>query len=371
MKNTLRYSLKSVMKQPVRTLFTIGSGSLCATLMLFLLSVYRGVEVGSMTYINRNSADLWVLQDGVTNIMRGSSVLFSTMGEKLKKIDGVDTVEPVLYVLGQARANGHTSTIEIAGYLAPDKRGGPPGIVSGRRVKQSGEIVLDRSFAAKCKVRIGDYVTIHKENLKVVGISSGTNMFVIQYAFTTLAQAQEILGYPGIVSCYLVSVSKSNDIDSVVTRIKKTIPEIEVYTQGEFTRNNLNEMRAGFLPILWIIAFISAFVLGTILTAILTMNITENRRSFAVMMALGSPSNFLPRFITGQALVLSLCGSLSTLVFFFPLMTILGSLFPELTTETNLQQIILVQAISIAVGYISAIISIRRIRKIYPSEAFT
>jgi len=49
---------------------TIGGVSLCIVLMFFLLAVYRGVADGSVEYIRRNKADLWVLQRNATNILR-------------------------------------------------------------------------------------------------------------------------------------------------------------------------------------------------------------------------------------------------------------------------------------------------------------
>jgi len=367
----LKYSFRFLRKQPTRTLFTIAVGSLCAVLILFLMSIYRGVEVGSMNYIRYNNADLWVLQEGVTNIMRGSSILLSAHGDALNRVEGVSSISPVLFVLGQAKANGHESTVEVVGYSPISRFGGPPKIISGRNVNSDGEIVLDRSFAAKCDIGVGDSIIIHRQKLRVVGISTGTNMFVIQYAFTTMEQARIILGYPSVVSCYLVKISNRVSALAIAKQISENDPGVDVYTTADFDKNNLIEMRAGFLPILWIISFISTFVLVAILTAILTMNITESRKNFAVLKALGSPPSFLPRYIRGQATILSVSGSLLSLLVFFPVSSLLERLVPELSMETSVQQVIILQIISLVIGFVSSVISGRRLRKIYSLEAFT
>ncbi len=366
----MKYSVRSLRRQPFRTAFTIGAGSLCAMLILFLLSVYNGVEVGSLTYIRYNKADFWVLQEGTGNIMRGSSILLTAYGDALRQVPGVARVSPVLFVLAQAEANGRTSTIYIAGYSPGDTLGGPPQIVSGRNVEKAGEIVLDRSFALKSGIRVGDSVTVHREKLKVVGISSGTNMFVIQYAFTTIEQARSILGYPNIVSCYLVRLSDPQDRDVVVMRIAEDVPGIDAFSQDEFVENNLREMRAGFLPILLIVSAISAVVLATILTAILVMNIAESRKDFAVVMVLGSPPSFLPKLITGQAMLLSLSGGIISLILIFPVTAALENFFPELSTAIDALQIFTVICMVIVIGLVSSLVCFQRLKRIYPLEAF-
>ncbi len=366
----MKYSIMSLRKQPFRTAFTIGAGALCSMLILFLLSVYNGVEVGSMSYIRHNKADFWVLQEGAMNIMRGSSILLSAHGDALKQIPGVSHVAPVLFVLAQAEANGRSSTIYIVGFNPQDTLGGPPQIVSGRNIEKAGEIVLDKSFALKEGIHAGDEVTIHRETLKVVGISAGTNMFVIQYAFTTLEQARLTLGYPNIVSCYLVRLSNPQDRVSIGKRIREDVPGIEIFEQDKFLDNNLREMRAGFLPILLIVSAISAFVLAVILTAILIMNISESRKDFAVVMILGSPPSFLPSLITGQAMLLSLSGSIISLFLFFPSAAFLENVFPELSTETDLLHILAVLSIAVVIGILSSLISFRKLKRIYPLEAF-
>lgn len=323
-----------------------------------------------MTYIRHNRADFWVLQEGTGNIMRGSSILLTAHGDALRHVPGVARVSPVLFVLAQAEAKGRSSTIYIAGYSPDDTLGGPPQIVSGRNVEKNGEIVLDRSFALKSDIHIGDSITIHRKKLRVVGISSGTNMFVIQYAFTTIEQAWSILGYPNLVSCYLVSLSNPQSRDIAAKRIADEVPGIDVFSQDEFVENNLREMQSGFLPILLIVSAISAVVLATILTAILVMNIAESRRDFAAVMVLGSPPSFLPSLITGQAMLLSLSGGVISLVLIFPVTTLLEDIFPELSTAVDALQMLTVICMVIVIAFVSSLVCFHRLKRIYPLEAF-
>jgi hypothetical protein len=74
------YSIRILLSQPLRFLLTIGGIGLCIVLILFLLGVYRGVEVGSVEYIRKNKTDLWVLQSGTNNILRATSILSTSHG---------------------------------------------------------------------------------------------------------------------------------------------------------------------------------------------------------------------------------------------------------------------------------------------------
>ena len=205
------YALKTLIAQPFRFIITACGVALCVVLILFLLGIYKGASVGSVEYVRSSDADLWVLQRHATNILRCTSILTPEHGTTLKMIPGISSVSPVLFILASVSLPEGPATIYLAGYNPKSGRGGPPEISAGRNVQSSGEIVLDRSFAAKHHINVGDNLKVKNEILKVVGFSRGTNMFVIQYAFITLADAHRIIGLAGILTCYLISVKTGTD----------------------------------------------------------------------------------------------------------------------------------------------------------------
>lgn len=366
----MRYSLRTLRGQLTRLAFTIGGIGLCVVLILFLVSVYQGVSAGSVEYIRKNPVDLWVLQGNATNILRGSSILLMGHGTVLREIEGVESASPVLFLLATIKKENLSSTVYLTGYDLEQGIGGPPEIISGRQVKGMHEIVVDQSFARKFHLRVGDSVSIQDFQAEIVGLSAGTNMFVIQYAFVSLNQAQSLVGYPSLVTCYLLRLHEGANPDQVTQLIREELPGVEVYEHDQFVRNNVREMESGFLPLLYTIAAIGAVVLTVILSLILTINILERRKDFAMMKALGSPKGFLPRLIIEQSLAIATAGCAFAFVLFNPLVWFIETISPEICTKSTLPQFAGVLACVWIMSLLSGWIAVRRLRTVYPLEVF-
>jgi len=365
------YSIRILRSQPLRLALTVGGIALCIILMLFLLSVYRGVADGSVEYIRQNQTDLWVLQRNATNILRGSSVLFTAHGQSIRNTAGVKSVSPVLLLLSGVKKGDQVATVFLTGYDPAAGAGGPPAVIQGRSVLSDHEIVLDEAFAAKFNFKLGDRVEIQDDTLRVVGISTKTNAFVTQYAFVTLNRAQSLIGFPNIVTCYLVTSEQGTDNSKLAARIRDKLPGVEVYDQQTFLNNNIREMQAGFLPFIYTVAAIGVIVLTAILSLLLSINILERRKDFAIMKTLGSPGSFLPRLIVQQALLIAFAGTIVGLIFFFPMVELIQEISPEVSTKTSLEQIALMSMVVGAMSLISSVISMQRLRRIYTLEVFS
>ncbi len=364
------YTIKILLNHPTRLVLTVTGISLCMILMLFLFGIYKGVADGSVEYIRENKADLWILQRNSTNILRGTSMLPSQQQNVIESDEDVESVSPVLLIITTIKNSDKHSTIFLAGYDAERNLGGPPKIVKGRNVREDNEIVLDNSFALNNGFKVGDHAVILDDTLTVTGLSTGTNAFVIQYAFTTLAEAQSLLGLPDIVTCFLVRTKEDTDIKKTSDRLQSKIAGSVVYGQKEFLANNVKEMESGFLPILYSIAALGAVVLTTVLSLILSINILERKKDFAVMKILGSPSGFLPRLIIQQALVISLASGVLSVLLFFPVADLIEKVSPEVSTVTSPLQIAIVLTVGLVMGLLGSVIALSRLRKIYPLEVF-
>lgn len=364
------YALKMLMNQKLRLALTVGGISLCIVLMIFLLGVYRGVADGSVEYIQKNKVDLWVLQKNCTNILRGTSLLPASNQIILEEDDDVETVSPVFLILVTIKYEHKSATTFLTGYYPQFKYGGPPEVIEGSAVQKDNEIVVDKSFARKYKMKVGSLIQIQDKTLKVSGLSGGTNAFVIQYSFTTLHQAQSIIGFSNIVTAYLIKLKPGSSIELAKERLQQKLPGAVVYNYSDFLKNNIKEMESGFLPILYAVALISALVLTTILSLILSISILERQKEFAVMKTLGAPGSFFINLIVEQSLSIAILSTLAALIIFFPVVSLIENLSPEVSTKTNLVQIISVVLIAVIMSLISSFISLGRLRRIYPLEAF-
>jgi putative ABC transport system permease protein len=339
--------------------------------MFFLLAVYRGVADGSVEYIRQNRADLWVLQDNATNILRGSSLISADQIAAIARTPGVRTVAPVLFLLSTIRNGDNVGTIFLTGF-EPDKGlGGPPLLEWGRGPRADDEIVLDRSFALKFGFKAGQEVDLRGHSLKIVGISRGTNAFVIQYAFVTLRFARQLIGVPGLATCVLVNVEPGAAMGPIREEICDVLEGLEAYDQETFLANNVHEMRSGFLPLLYTVAVIGAVVLTAILSLLLSVNILERRKDFAILKTLGAPSAFLWGLVIKQALLIASVSCIAALALFFPLVRLIERVSPEVTTRSTPGQIAGVAAAVLLMSLGSSLVAVRRLRRIYVLEAFS
>lgn len=364
------YTLKALFDQPQRLVLTVGGVALCVILMLFLLSVYRGVAVGSIEYVNSSDADLWVLQRHAANILRSTSLLSERHGAALRGNPDIESIAPILFILGGVKTGRGLATTYFTGFDPVLKRGGPPAIAAGRSVIADSEIVLDRSFAAKFAFKVGDRLMVKDETLTVVGLSSGTNMFVIQYAFVTLERARLLAGIPDVVSAYQVRLRPGANPDSVSARVSRDLTDVAVYDRPTFLANNKREMESGILPLLYVVALIGAVVLTAILSLILSVNVLERRKELAVMKALGAPAGFIPGLVLQQAFILAGTGTGLGIALFFPLTRLVERLAPEISTLSAPFHLVLVAAGAVVVSLVSSLVPIGRIRHVYPLEVF-
>jgi putative ABC transport system permease protein len=364
------YAFKTLLNQYLRFIITVFGIALCIILMLFLLAVYKGAADGAIQYIRSNDADIWVMQNNATNILRNTSLIPAGMGKTLSGIEGVKSVSPVLFLLASVKTSDHPASIYLAGYDLQSVKGRPPSIIKGRNIEKDNEIVLDNSFASKFRIRIGSQVIIKKDTLTVTGFSTGTNLFVLQYAFITLKKAKEMLGFPGYVSSYLIETSKATGTSQVVKSIVDAIPGIAVYNNLTFLENNSYEMKSGVLPLLFIVAFIGGIILTAILSLILSVYVLEQRQDYAIMKAIGSPSGFISLMVVEQALMLAGSGMLLAFILFFPLLKLVERISPEVTAESSVLQIVVVSVSLVVISLISSVIPMLKLRRIYPLEVF-
>jgi ABC-type antimicrobial peptide transport system permease subunit len=276
-----------------------------------------------------------------------------------------------LLLLSTIKKGETSATVFLTGYRPELKLGGPPQIIEGRTIQNDDEIVLDKSFAKKYNYKVGDEVKIQDQVLRVSGICSGTNAFVIQYAFVTLSRAQKVVGFPNLVTGFLLKVYKGANLGKVSQELCEELPGIVVFDHQTFLANNIKEMESGLLPLLYSIASLGAIVLTVILSLILSINILERRKDLAVMKTLGSPKCFLPGLIFQQALFIVIIAVVFGLICLLPLTELIEKLTPELSTITTPSQVILVTIVVCFMSLISSFISLRRLRKIFPLEAFS
>ncbi len=364
------YALKTLAKQYVRFIITAIGIALCLMLMLFLLAIYYGVSDASVRYVRESNADIWVLQRHAANLLRGTSLLSSRHGEMIKQVSGVKSIAPLLFFTATVNVPDNTASMHLVGYDPATGKGGPPKIVAGDTLQNDSQIILDYTFAAKYKLKLGDKLPIRDDTLTVAGLCDGTNLFVIQFAFITLRKARELLGFQSILSCFQVMVDPGTDPLAVANDIRAVSPDIAVFDRITFLNNNIHEAESGVMPLLYVVAIIGAVVLTALLSLILSVYVLEQQKDYAIMKALGAPTGFIPGIVIQQALMLAASGLIIALLLFNPMLGAVKRFSPTISAESSANQVLIVACGLFMISLFSTVLPLLRQRRIYPLDVF-
>ena len=159
-----RWSLKSLLAEPLR--FIAGSLGVASafTLVIFFQAVFEGESRQIVAYIQNTDADVWVMQDGVSNMHMASSMLWDWKVDRIAGMPGVKDVTSILYMNTVMSAGGKQWFSYIVG-LDPDAtRGGPWAMTLGKPLPGPGEAVIPDVIARLTGIGLGGNISIMDGN---------------------------------------------------------------------------------------------------------------------------------------------------------------------------------------------------------------
>jgi len=199
-----------------RFLITAGGVGFAVMLMMFLSGVLEGVKKGSTQYVADSPALIWACESNSSNLMRSSSFLEPEDGKDLAAFPGVKEVSGLVRVFTRAEIHGKPRTLLIFGVDPSSDLALPRRMIRGTRGLGPRELILDRAFAVKNGLKPGDSFEIQNLEFRVAGVSEGTNAVIIQFLFSRLGDAQELLELGDVVSFFLLKLDDGADAAGVL-----------------------------------------------------------------------------------------------------------------------------------------------------------
>ena len=222
---------RNLTRNRVRFLVSVGGVALALSLTLALDAIYAGVANQLTTYIDRAGADVWVAQAGVRNLHMVASSLPDSATDEVRAVTGVADVTPILEATDTIIAGEERAVAYVIGLPADAPMGGPWDVVEGSDRVGRGEIIVDRGFATKAGVSIGDTVTVLGGEARIVGLSEGTASLVNSVAFVSFDDFQAMRGGAPVMSFVLVSVAEAASPEAVAADIERQVPGVTVQTR--------------------------------------------------------------------------------------------------------------------------------------------
>jgi putative ABC transport system permease protein len=361
---------RMIWKEKARFLITVVGVGFSVMLMMFLSGVYEGVKKGATSYVSNSPTEIWICQSNSTNLLRSSSFLNSSLQYEIQRVDGIDEVTAVLRVLATTKINDKLVTLFVFGFDPKSNLGIPMTLVQGTSAIGSGEIILDKAFAAKHNLTPGDTLQIQGKNFRLSGICEGTNAIVAQFAFTTLEDAQRLLGLPDIVSFFLLTTDGKKNREVIMDSLRQRFPMLAVFSKEEFIQNNLEEMATGVLPILGTITLFGVIIGTAVITLMLYGSVLERREEYALLKAIGASQKFLVWLVLRQSLLLATVGFAFGLLLDWIAAPVLIKFVPEITLFFTWRAAATVFVLSLSIGTLGAWAPINKLSRIYPAEVF-
>lgn len=361
---------KMILKDKMRFLITIMGTGITIMLMLFLFNIYEGVQKGAISYISNSPANIWICQKNCNNLLRSSSFVDTSVGIRLKGIEGINKVSSILRFMTTASINGKNISLVVYGIDTSSDLAIPTTIAEGSASLKHREIILDMAFATKYKLSVADSILLNNYYYKVTGISDETNAIVAQFAFINIEDASDLLGIRNVVSFYLIQKETNQDTYYLVDSVKRSFPNLEVYSREEFIQNNLEELGKGLLPVLWTIAVFSIIVGISVITLMMYSSVLEKKEDYALLKALGASHFYLMKLVIRQSITGSVTGFILGLVFDLVSEPLIKVIVPEIALSFSFYAVISVFLISIFIGVSGSLVPVNRLSRIYPAEVF-
>lgn len=304
----LKLAIRDLIREPVRFAVTVAGVAGALVLVLALGGLFEGTSEKIVTYPERSGADIWVMQEGVSNMHMATSVLPDAYGVALSASSGVEHVTPILYVSGVVEARGRRWFSYVIGIRDGEPMGGPWDLASGRAIPGPGGIVVPDVFARQAGFGLGDEVTILGVPFRVDGISKGTYSMANSLAFVPIDDLARALSADSMVSYFLVKARPGTDLQELSRRLGASAPGTNAMTTEDFIASDrvmARQMGTDVIQVMTLIGFvIGVGVIGLTMYAAAV----SHAREYGVVKALGATNLRLVGLVLSQAVLMVALG---------------------------------------------------------------
>jgi putative ABC transport system permease protein len=362
---------QNLLAEKVRFFISVGGIALSVFLFSFLLSLFQGWQLNVGRFVEHVEADIWVAREGTTDFLNAASILPATMGEELARlpgVEGVDTliVRPMGIDVGDKQVDTH-----LVGYEVNGGAGGPLTIDKGASVPGPGGVIIDKTYAKKSGLDVGDPFPISGRELEVVAISSGGDFIFSQTSFVSLDAARTLLQMDGLSTFYLLHVEDGADVEALALEIEQGFPGVTAFSGNEFAEATRQQIMSNITPILFVILAL-AFVVGVAITGLTIYNATvEKAREYGILKAIGFTNGYLFRLVLEQSLATGLLGFIIGAGLTVVAAQFVSDLVPQFVTLVRWQDILLVLGTTFLMSIIAALMPVRRIARVDPVAVFS
>jgi putative ABC transport system permease protein len=358
---------RNLLRNRARLVVSVGGVALALTLVLALDAIFEGVSRQMTSYIDRSAAEIWVGQAGVRNLHMVASWMPSSVTDEVRAIDGVAAAEPILYTTDSMSAGDERGWVYVIGLSPAASMGGPWDVVEGVGQPGSGEAVIDRRFAQRAGVGLGDQVTMLGRDFRIAGLTEGTASLVNSVAFVTFDDFAARRGGDPAVSFVLVRAADGTAPDALALEIQTRVDGVSVQTTEAFATSERRlglDMSGDVISIMNIIGFVVGLAVVALTVYVATLAL---RREYGSLKAFGAPTGYLYRVVLTQAGLSVAIGFVAGVAVTAALSAIVPRTGVNLELAISGESVVKVGIVAAAIAALAALLPIRQIAGLDPA----
>ena len=208
---------QNLLAEKTRFLISVGGIALSVFLISFLLSLFQGWQQSVGRFVEDVEADIWVAREGTTDFLNAASILPADMQSELAALPDVEDVDALIVRPMNFSAEGKKEGAHLVGYES-DGAGGPTNVRDGgKETPGLNEVIVEKAYAKKMSIGVGDTLEGSGQALDVVGISTGGDFVFSQTVFVSMETAREMLAMTELSTFFLVQAAQGTDLEELST----------------------------------------------------------------------------------------------------------------------------------------------------------
>lgn len=370
--------------RPLRLVVALLGISFAVLLIMMQLGFRSALFESAVRFHERFRYDVALFSPDSVFIVRPQPFSIRRLYQTLA-VDEVTDIAPV-YIFPAVWKNPWTNdrrSINAIGLAPEDDVLDAPGFSTARqRLTRQDTVIFDAASRPEFgpvadAIRGGEQVIteINDREVEVVGIFQMGTSFGIDGTVIT-SEDNWLRLFPerrrDDIQLGLIRLDSSADPALVRDRLREYLPDdVLVMTKEDFIRRE-TDYWASATPIGYVFAFgaIMGFVVGAIIVyQILFSDVSEHLHEYATLRAIGYPNRFVSGIVVQQAVILALLG-------FLPGFAISNWLYTTASEATNLPihmtsgRALNVLVLTLVMCSISALLAVRKVRRLDPAEVF-
>lgn len=364
------WSVKSLLVEKWSVLTAACGIALALLLALYLDAVFRGEAGQIVTFIERTPGDVWVLQDGISDLHMARSRLNENVIYAVRQVEGVASVTRFLYRDSLIGPNGQEKLAYVVGIPSASEARSAWERATGWTAPTPGHVVLPAPMARAQNLQPGDRVRVGDESFILSGVSRGTYSMANPLIFLDETDARNLFDMRDGANVLLVFARPDTSPSELAARINREVEKASALTPQALRHNDFNlAMKMGG-ALIGVLEIMGLAVAGLIVIFTAFVFSSNHRREFAIAKALGAPTKQLAGSALAQTAVVSFLGIVIGALVTYPLEAGLRHWVPGIAVSFSSMTVLVLGTATLCLALLSALLPLRYVLSVDPMLVF-